>query len=58
MRRTSITSMLRLNVPERVVKMISGHSPNSKDFNRYIAYSQSFNDQMSDAAFEKLITKQ
>jgi integrase len=57
MRRTAITSLLRLNVPERVVKSISGHSPTSKDFNRYIAYSQSFNDQMSDAAFDKLIIK-
>ena len=54
MRRTAITSLLRLGVAERVVKSISGHAPASKDFNRYVAYSQSFNDQMSDAAFEKL----
>jgi integrase len=57
MRRTAITSLLRLNVPERVVKSISGHCSSSKDFDRYVAYSQQFNDEKSDAAFEKLLTK-
>jgi integrase len=55
MRRTAITSLLRLDVPERVVKSISGHCSSSKDFDRYVAYCQQFNDEKSDAAFERLL---
>jgi integrase len=41
MRRTAITNMLSLGMPENVVRKISGHSPNSKEFFRYVEFSQS-----------------
>lgn len=35
MRRTAITTMLSLNMPENLVRKISGHAANSKEFFRY-----------------------
>ncbi len=57
MRRSCITSLLQLGTSERVVRAISGHAQHSKSFNRYIAYSQQFNDEKSDSAFDKLSIK-
>lgn len=42
MRRTGITTLLRLGVPEQIVRQFSGHSPGSKEFYRYISIAQSY----------------
>lgn len=57
MRRTAITTMLCLGVPEQVVRKISGHSPMSKEFFRYVAFAQSYQDQETGRMFEKLKEK-
>jgi integrase len=57
MRRTAITSMLSLGMPEQVVRKISGHSPSSKEFYRYVAWAQQYQDQETTLMFEKLATK-
>lgn len=54
MRRTAITTMLRLGMPEQVVRKISGHSNNSKKFYRYVEFVQSYIDEHTDLMFEKL----
>jgi integrase len=58
MRRTAITTMLTLGVPEQVVRKISGHSPMSKEFFRYVAFAQSYQDQETNKMFERLKEKQ
>lgn len=57
MRRTAITTMLSLGMPEQVVRKISGHSPTSKDFYRYVLWAQSYQDVESDKMFERLLMK-
>lgn len=57
MRRTAITTMLSLGVPEQVVRKISGHSANSKEFYRYVHWAQTYQDQETDMMFEKLKSK-
>ena len=42
MRRTAITNMLTLGMPEVLIKHISGHIGNSKSFYRYVNYSQAY----------------
>jgi len=54
MRRTAITSMLCLGMPEHLVRKISGHAANSKEFFRYVLLSQSFIDDETDKVFDKL----
>lgn len=54
MRRTAITTMLRLGMPEQLVRRISGHAPNSREFYKYVAFLQSYFDQETEKAFEKL----
>lgn len=54
MRRTAITTMLRLGVPEQVVRKISGHAANSREFYKYVAFSQSYQDEETDKMFERL----
>lgn len=54
MRRTAITSMMILGVPEHIVRQISGHTPNSKEFFRYVKLTQLYFDNATDKAFEKL----
>lgn len=54
MRRTAITNMLRLGMPEQAVRKISGHSANSKEFFRYIELAQLFIDEHTDKVFEKI----
>lgn len=58
MRRTAITTMLSLGVPEQVVRKISGHAANSKEFYRYVNWAQTYQDQETERMFEKLQTKQ
>lgn len=54
MRKTAITTMLSLGMPEDLVRKISGHAPNSKEFYRYVEYSQSIIDESTDLVFEKI----
>jgi hypothetical protein len=54
MRRTAISTMLSLNTPEHVVRKISGHSDNSREFYRYVQISQSVIDKETDEMFERL----
>lgn len=54
MRRTAITTMLRLGMEEAAVRRISGHSPHSKEFYKYVAFSQAYMDRETDKIFEKL----
>lgn len=57
MRRTAITTMLSLGLPEHIVREISGHAPNSKEFFRYVKLSQSYKDRETEKIFEKLQEK-
>ena len=54
MRRTAITTLLCLGMPEHIVRKISGHSPMSKEFFRYVALAQSYQDSETSQMFEKL----
>lgn len=54
MRRTAITTMLSLGMPEHLVRKISGHSPNSKSFFRYVQYTQNMLDEATDSVFNQL----
>jgi integrase len=55
MRRTAITQLLTLGVPELIVKKFSGHSANSKSFYSYVNFAQSYIDNNTDRAFKKLL---
>lgn len=44
MRRTAITTLLILGMPEHLVRNISGHSATSASFYRYVQYAQSYLD--------------
>lgn len=54
MRRTAITTLLILGMPEHMVRKISGHSYTSTSFNRYVHYAQSYMDKELDKVHEKL----
>ena len=54
MRRTAITTLLSMGMPETMVRKISGHAANSKEFYRYVEYAQKFIDEETDKAFLKL----
>lgn len=54
MRRTAITTLIILGVPEMIVRQISGHGPNSKEFNKYVQMTQAFKDEATDRAFDNL----
>ncbi len=54
MRRTAITTMLTLGVPEHIVRSISGHSPMSKEFFRYVSIAQIYKDREIDKMHERL----
>jgi integrase len=57
MRRSAITTMLLLGMSETLVRKISGHAPNSKEFFKYVSYSQKFLDNETDRVFSKLKEK-
>ncbi len=42
MRRTAITTLLILGVPELVVRKVSGHAPGSKEFYKYVSIAQNY----------------
>lgn len=54
MRRTAITTMLRLGMPDQVVRKISGHAANSKEFYRYVEFAQNYIDEHTDMVFDKI----
>lgn len=54
MRRTAITTLLILGMPEHMVRKISGHSYTSTSFNRYVHYAQCYMDKELDKVHEKL----
>lgn len=54
MRRTAITTMLMLGMPEHIVRKISGHSANSKSFYRYVNLVQAYLDIQTDKVFDAL----
>ena len=55
MRRTAITTLLLLGVEENMVRTISGHSPGSKEFYKYVAVVQNYLNQQVLNAYEKLL---
>ncbi|RTY85984.1 tyrosine-type recombinase/integrase [Flavobacterium sp. GT3R68] len=54
MRRTAITTLLILGMPEHLVRKISGHSHASSSFNRYVHYAQSYMDKEIEKVHSKL----
>lgn len=54
MRRTAITTLLILGMPEHLVRKISGHSHASNSFNRYVHYAQVYIDKEIDKVHSKL----
>ena len=57
MRRTAITTMLSLGVPEQLVRKISGHSPSGKEFYRYVLLAQAYQDKEMSKMFDQLNEK-
>lgn len=54
MRRTAITTMLCLHMPENLVRKISGHAAGSKEFFRYVELSQKFMDYETEKVYEQI----
>ncbi|MBK7816349.1 MAG: tyrosine-type recombinase/integrase [Sphingobacteriaceae bacterium] len=57
MRRSAITTMLSLGMKEQMVRQISGHAANSKEFYRYVSYAQTYLDTEIDMVHERLNNK-
>jgi len=55
MRRTAITTLLIMGVPELLVRKISGHAPGSKEFYRYVGVAQDYMNQEVKMAYKKLV---
>jgi len=55
MRRTGITILLMLGMPELLVRKISGHSAHSKEFYRYVDFAQSFITEEIEKAYKRLM---
>lgn len=56
MRRTGITMLLMLGLPEYLVRKISGHAAHSKEFFRYVHVAESYLTDEIDKAHQKLLT--
>ena len=54
MRRTAITTLLILGVPEMAVRRISGHAPGSKEFYKYVVIAQDYVNQHLRTAYSRL----
>jgi integrase len=54
MRRTAVTTLLTMGMPELMVRKISGHSNNSPSFYRYVNFVQNHLDEQTEMAFSKL----
>lgn len=57
MRRTAITTLLMMGVPENIVRKISGHAPASKEFYKYVSIAQEYLNQEVKNAYEKLLAE-
>ena len=55
LRRSAITVLLMMGMPEQLVRQVSGHRPGSREFHRYVCLSQDWQDKESKRAFEKLM---
>ena len=55
MRRTAITPLLIMGVPEPVVRKISGHAAGSKEFYKYVSIAQEYVNHEVKKAFQKLL---
>lgn len=55
MRKTGITVLLMLGMPEHLVRKISGHSSGSKEFFRYVNFAQSYITDELDKVHQKLL---
>ncbi len=58
MRRTAITTLLMMGVPETMVRTISGHAAGSREFYKYVAVVQNYLDEKVSLAYEKLLNHQ
>lgn len=54
MRRSAITTLLSLGMNEQMVRQISGHAANSKEFYRYVSFAQNYIDTEIDLVHQKL----
>ena len=57
MRRTAITTMLCLHMPENLVRKISGHAAGSKEFFRYVELSQKYMDNETEKIHDQIKNK-
>jgi integrase len=55
MRRTAITTLLMMGVPEAMVRKISGHAPESKEFYKYVSIVQDYLNEEVLNAYNKLL---
>ena len=55
MRRTAITTLLIMGVPELIVRKISGHAPGSKEFYRYVSVAEDYMNKEVKIAYKKLM---
>jgi integrase len=56
MRRTAITTYLSLGMPEQLVRRISGHSSGSKEFFRYVKFSEELLENEMKLVHEKFLS--
>ena len=55
MRRTAITTLLIIGVPETIVRKVSGHAPGSKEFHKYVGLAQDYLNKEVKNAYQKLL---
>ena len=55
MRRTAITTLLIMGVPETMVRKISGHAPGSKEFYKYVGIAHEHLNEQVRTAYNKLV---
>jgi intergrase/recombinase len=55
MRRTCITIMLQLGMPEHLVRQVSGHAPNSREFFRYVKIAQNWQDNETERVHKEIL---
>jgi hypothetical protein len=56
MRRTGITLLLMLGMPEYMVRKVSGHTAHSREFFRYVNFAQSYVTEEIDKVHQKLLS--
>ena len=54
LRKTAISTMLALGMPEHIVRKISGHAANSKEFFRYVEMAQNVIGQEANKVFDQI----